>query len=71
MRAVVAAIVLQVTWALFKPLAEKKKILPLVLFAAAFIALFVLKINIMAVLIFMILLSVGISIYETKKESHV
>ena len=71
MRAVVAAIVLQVTWALFKPLAEKKKVLPLLLFIVAFLALFVFKINIMAVMIFMILLSVVISIYETKKEKNV
>jgi chromate transporter len=69
MRAVVAAIVLQVTWALFKSLAEKKNILPLVLFAAAFVALFVFKVNIMVVMVAMILLSVVLSIHETKKEN--
>ena len=69
MRAVVAAIVLQVTWALFKSLAEKKNILPLVLFAAAFVALFVFKVNIMVVMVAMILLSVVLSIHETKRRT--
>lgn len=68
MRAVVAAIVLQVTWALFRTLAETKKVLPLVLFAVAFIALFVFRVNIMVVMVMMVLLSILLSIREARKE---
>ena len=68
MRAVVAAIVLQVTWALFKPLAQKKRVLPIVLFIASFVALFVLRFNIMVVMIAIILFSVVHSLVTIHKE---
>jgi chromate transporter len=68
MRAVVAAIVLQVTWALFKPLAQKKRLLPIVLFIASFVALFVLRFNIMVVMIAIILFSVVHSLVTIRKE---
>ncbi|MCK9547380.1 MAG: chromate transporter, partial [Sphaerochaeta sp.] len=68
MRAVVAAIVLQVTWALFKPLAQKKRVLPIVLFIASFVALFVLRFNIMVVMIAIILFSVVHSLVTMHKE---
>ncbi|MGE4584846.1 MAG: chromate transporter [Sphaerochaeta sp.] len=70
MRAVVAAIVLQVTWALFKPFLEKKQLISIGLFLASFIALYVLKLNIMLVMVSMILLSVVQSIYALRKEKN-
>ncbi|MDX9916087.1 MAG: chromate transporter [Sphaerochaeta sp.] len=70
MRAVVAAIVLQVTWALFKPLAQKKRVLPIVLFIASFVALFVLRFNIMVVMIAIILFSVVHSLVTMHKEER-
>ena len=70
MRAVVAAIVLQVSWALFKPLAQKKRVLPIVLFIASFVALFVLRFNIMVVMIAIILFSVVHSLVTMHKEER-
>lgn len=70
MRAVVAAIVLQVTWALFKPFLEKKQLISIGLFLASFIALYVLKLNIMLVMVSMILFSVVQSIYALRKEKN-
>jgi chromate transporter len=70
MRAVVAAIVLQVTWALFKPFLEKKQLISIGLFLASFIAPYVLKLNIMLVMVSMILLSVVQSIYALRKEKN-
>ncbi|MGE4465682.1 chromate transporter [Sphaerochaeta sp.] len=67
MRAVVAAIVMQVTWALFKPLLEKREVLPLVLFGVSLVLLFVLKVNIMLVMVAMILFSVIQSLILLKK----
>lgn len=67
MRAVVAAIVMQVTWALFKPLLEKREVLPLVLFGVSLVLLFVLKVNIMLVMVAMILFSVIQSLIQLKK----
>jgi chromate transporter len=68
MRAVVAAIVIQVSWTLFKPLLAKKQVLPIILFVLSFVALFVLKINIMVVMISIILFSVIHSIVMVRKE---
>ena len=70
MRAVVAAIVLQVSWALFKPLAEKKEVLPILLFVLSFLALFVFKVNIMVVMVAVILFSVVHSLILVHKEKH-
>lgn len=70
MRAVVAAIVLQVSWALFKPLAEKKAVLPIALFILSFVALFIFKINIMLVMIAIILFSVIHSLAVMRKEER-
>ena len=67
MRAVVAAIVMQVTWALFKPLLEKREVLPLALFVVSLVLLFVLKVNIMLVMVAMILFSVIQSLILLKK----
>ena len=71
MRAVVAAIVMQVTWALFKPLLEKREVLPLVLFGVSLVLLFVLKVNIMLVMVAMILFSVIQSLVKLKKGGQV
>ncbi len=71
MRAVVAAIVLQVSWDLFKPLAKQKKALPILLFLIGFVALFILNINIMLVMISMILFSVVYSLVSLKREKGV
>ncbi|HZJ89056.1 MAG TPA: chromate transporter [Sphaerochaeta sp.] len=68
MRAVVAAIVMQVTWALFKGLMHARKVLPYILFTLAFIALFVLKINIMVVMIAIILFSIIHSLIAIRRE---
>jgi len=70
MRAVVAAIVLQVTWALFKPFLQKKDLLAIVLFALSFIALYLLKVNIMLVMVAIILFSIGKSLLAMKKEAR-
>ena len=70
MRSVVAAIVLQVSWALFRPLAEKRRILPIALFILSFVALFILKVNIMAVMIAIILFSVVHSLWAMRKEER-
>ena len=70
MRAVVAAIVLQVSWALFKPLAEKREVLPILLFVLSFLALFVFKVNIMIVMVAVILFSVVHSLILVRKEKH-
>ena len=70
MRAVVAAIVLQVSLALFKPLAEKREVLPILLFVLSFLALFVFKVNIMIVMVAVILFSVVHSLILVHKEKH-
>ncbi|WP_245523798.1 chromate transporter [Sphaerochaeta globosa] len=70
MRPVVAAIVLQVTWALFKPFLQKKNVLAIVLFAISFIALYVLKVNIMLVMVAIVLFSIGKSLLDLKKEGR-
>ncbi len=70
MRAVVAAIVLQVSWALFKPLAAKKQILPIALFVLSFAALCVFGFNIMLVMIAIILFSVIHSLVAMRKEER-
>ena len=70
MRAVVAAIVLQVTWALFKPFLKNKNMLAIVLFALSFVALYVLKVNIMLVMVGIILFSIGKSLLSMKKEGR-
>jgi chromate transporter len=67
MRAVVAAIVMQVTWALFRPLLEKREVLPLALFGVSLVLLFVLKVNIMVVMVAMILFSVVQSLVGLKR----
>lgn len=67
MRPVVAAIVLQVTWVLFKPLLAKKKIIPLLMFALSFVALYLLKVNIMLVMVICIIVAVIVSLVGMKK----
>ena len=67
MRPVVAAIVLQVTWVLFKPLVTKKRIIPLVMFVLAFAALYFFKVNIMLVMVVCIVVAVMVSLVGMKK----
>ncbi len=62
MRPVVAAIVLEVTWGLFKPLMEKKKVIPLAVLAVSFVALFFFKVNIMLVIVLCLLFSIALSL---------
>ncbi|MPM47089.1 hypothetical protein SDC9_93797 [bioreactor metagenome] len=71
MRAVVAAIVMQVTWALFKPLLDEREFLPLFLFVLSLVLLFILKVNIMLVMVGMILFSVVQSLVKLKKGGKV
>ena len=67
MRAVVAAIVLQVSWRSSSPW-QKKAVLPIALFILSFVALFIFKINIMLVMIAIILFSVIHSLAVMKEE---
>lgn len=68
MRAVVAAIVLQVTWALFRPLLKKKQVLPILLFVLSFSALFIFKVNIMLVMVSIVAFSIIQSLILLQKE---
>lgn len=68
MRPVVAAIVLQVTWALLQPLLGRNKIMPRLIFVLAFLSLYYFEINIMFVMGMCILIAVVISLVELKKE---
>lgn len=70
MRPVVAAIVLQVTWALLKPLLDKKQILPIAMLLLAFVALYFFKVNIMLVMVVCVVAAVILSLVEIKKEGH-
>lgn len=67
MRPVVAAIVLQVTWALLKPVLGKKKIIPILMFILAFGALYFFKVNIMLVMVVCVAVAVIVSLVGTKK----
>ncbi|HKL60372.1 MAG TPA: chromate transporter [Sphaerochaeta sp.] len=67
MRPVVAAIVLQVTWALFKPVLGRKKIIPISMFALAFVALYFCKVNIMLVMVICVAVAVIVSLADLKK----
>ncbi len=67
MRPVVAAIVLQVTWALLKPVLGKKKIIPILMFILAFGALYFFKVNIMLVMLVCVAVAVIVSLVGTKK----
>jgi chromate transporter len=67
MRAVVAAIVLQVTWSLAKPLLAKKKFLPVAVLVASFSALYFFRVNIMLVMIICLLFSISVSLYNVRK----
>ena len=67
MRPVVAAIVLEVTWSLFKPLAAAKKALPLAVLAVSFAALYFFKVNIMLVIALCLLLSIAVSYHNMRK----
>jgi chromate transporter len=70
MRAVVAAIVLQVTWALFRPLLKKKQVLPILLFVLSFSALFIFKVNIMLVMVSIVAFSIIQSLIVLQKEKR-
>lgn len=67
MRPVVAAIVLQVTWALLKPVLKRKKVIPILMFLTAFVALYFFKVNIMLVMLICVLFAVVLSIVGEKK----
>ena len=70
MRPVVAAIVLQVTWALLKPVLGRKKIIPIAMFVLAFVALYFLKVNIMLVMGICVAIAVIMSLVELKKAGR-
>ncbi len=70
MRPVVAAIVLQVTWALLKPVLGKKKFIPIAMFVLAFVALYFLKVNIMLVMVICVAVAVIMSLVELKKAGR-
>lgn len=67
MRPVVAAIVLQVTWALLKPVLGRKKIIPIAMFVLAFAALYFFKVNIMLVMLICVAVAVIVSLVGLKK----
>jgi len=67
MRPVVAAIVLQVTWALLKPVLGRKKIIPIIMFLLAFVALYFCKVNIMLVMVICVAVAVIVSLVGLKK----
>lgn len=67
MRPVVAAIVLQVTWALLKPVLKRKKIIPITMLVLAFVALYFFKVNIMLVMVICVAVAVIVSLVGTKK----
>lgn len=67
MRPVVAAIVLQVTWALLKPVLGKKKIVSIAMLVLAFIALYFFKVNIMLVMVICVAVAVIVSLVEIKR----
>jgi len=70
MRPVVAAIVLQVTWALLKPVLGKKKIAPIIMLVLAFIALYFFKVNIMLVMAICVAVAVILSLVEIQKAGR-
>lgn len=70
MRPVVAAIVLQVTWALLKPVLGKKKIAPITMLVLAFIALYFFKVNIMLVMVICVAVAVILSLVEIQKAGR-
>ena len=67
MRPVVAAIVLQVTWALLKPVLGRKKVIPITMFLLAFAALYFFKVNIMLVMVICVAVAVIVSLIGLKK----
>ncbi|MGB4408038.1 MAG: chromate transporter [Sphaerochaeta sp.] len=67
MRPVVAAIVLQVTWALLKPVLGKKRLFPILMFLLAFVALYFFKVNIMVVMVLCVFVAVIVSLVGLKK----
>lgn len=67
MRPVVAAIVLQVTWALLKPVLGRKKVIPITMFLLAFAALYFFKVNIMLVMVICVAVAVIVSLVEIKR----
>lgn len=69
MRPVVAAIVMQVTWALLKPILGTKRVLPIGMFILAFIALSILKINIMLVMVVCLLIAVIAGLISMKRTA--
>ncbi|HHT80462.1 MAG TPA: chromate transporter [Spirochaetales bacterium] len=70
MRPVVAAIVLQVTWALLKPVLGRKKFIPIAMFLSAFAALYLFNVNIMLVMVICVAVAVIVSLVGIRKAGH-
>ena len=70
MRPVVAAIVLQVTWALLKPVLGRKKFIPIAMFLSAFAALYLFNVNIMLVMVICVVVAVIVSLVGIRKAGH-
>lgn len=70
MRPVVAAIVLQVTWALLKPVLGRKKFIPIAMFLSAFTALYLFNVNIMLVMVICVAVAVIVSLVGIRKAGH-
>ena len=70
MRPVVAAIVLQVTWALLKPVLGRKKFIPIAMFLSAFAALYHFNVNIMLVMVICVAVAVIVSLVGIRKAGH-
>ena len=70
MRPVVAAIVLQVTWTLLKPVLGRKKFIPIAMFLSAFAALYLFNVNIMLVMVICVAVAVIVSLVGIRKAGH-
>lgn len=70
MRPVVAAIVLQVTWALLKPVLGRKKFIPIAMFLSAFAALYLFNVNIMLVMVICVAVAVIVSLVGIRKAGR-
>ena len=70
MRPVVAAIVLQVTWALLKPVLGRKKFIPIAMFLSAFAALYLFNVDIMLVMVICVAVAVIVSLVGIRKAGR-
>lgn len=68
MRPVVAAIVMQVSWKLFKPFLKLKAFPAILLFVISFVLLYILKISMIIIILVMLILSTSANLYEMRRK---